>query len=582
MSNPARYVLFLGYLAALPFPTAQSELPTFVAAADPISAACLKPMKGDFAQPDRAGLQAEEVSIANGAGHELRAWFFPAPDAKQSILFCMGNSGNISLMLPYAKILRDAGYEVLLFDYQGFGESEGFAAISSLLTDSLAAFDYLQTRTQRPPKDIGVFGVSLGSILALTVAAEKQAGAVAVEDAFIPDETIDRFSRRLTADSPFAKVALHGMKSLLLGRVDPLRNIARLKGPVFLMHGVRDKLLPPSGTVRIANKATTPRRVWLMPDTGHAPESLETNDREYAAQLSSFFHAAFANTLDEPLVQWRWQLGDSDPDWPLESPGEVTITVTEIDRPQPLMLMITDSKDASRTFSRPTVPHWATAQTTIPMNIPVPPFEIFAVRYHHVMKDETSWKPDLSDFSLSLVDYHNQASQILGDTRRADLLTRSNGYGFTENPRLIPQFPTAAAINLLKHRNGIENAPPRIQARYARLLARLHCWPQNRLGNSPPKDLSIFGENMLEFLPTDPDTYYELQNAGILLGFRDTMVGDSLFRLAKKRLIAGQPEAAQELLRKHVSVLPAQAPTNLTEERIRSINTLEDLIGPAR
>jgi hypothetical protein len=85
---------------------------------------------------------------------------------------------------------------------------------------------------------------------------------------------------------------------------------------------------------------------------------------------------------------------------------------------------------------------------------------------------------------------------------------------------------------------------------------------------------------MLTCLPAEPDDYYELQNAGMQLAFRDTIVGDSLFRLAKLRLQDEQPEQAQQLLRKHVSVLPDNVPTNLTEERIRSIRTLSDLVTP--
>jgi hypothetical protein len=120
----------------------------------------------------------------------------------------------------------------------------------------------------------------------------------------------------------------------------------------------------------------------------------------------------------------------------------------------------------------------------------------------------------------------------------------------------------------------------RIQARYARLLARLHCWPEHRLGKSPPANLSVFAEAMLEFLPKQPDEYYEWQNAGLQLSFRDTVVGDSLFRLAKERLQNNQPEQARDLLRTHVSILPPSVSTNLTEERIQAINTVADLTQP--
>ncbi|MEO2019768.1 MAG: hypothetical protein ABGZ53_36005, partial [Fuerstiella sp.] len=114
MSPPTLRNLFVVYsvLAWLPVDAA-AEIPKFVATADPISQVCLRPMKGDFRRPEQVGLPASEVTFANAGGQQLRAWFFPGQDAQQSILFCMGNTGNISLMLPYAKILQQGGYDVL-------------------------------------------------------------------------------------------------------------------------------------------------------------------------------------------------------------------------------------------------------------------------------------------------------------------------------------------------------------------------------------------------------------------------------------------------------------------------------------
>ncbi|MDG1898165.1 MAG: alpha/beta hydrolase [Fuerstiella sp.] len=299
-SPQTRRTLFMVFLVltCLSVADVSAETPKAVTTADPISQACLRPMKGDFRRPDEVGLTASEVHFANAGGHRLRAWFFPVKNARQSVLFCMGNTGNISLMLPYAKILQQGGFDVLLFDYQGFGESEGVPSVGALLGDCLVAFDFLQTHTQRAPEDIGVFGVSLGSFLALTVAAEKNVGAVAVEDAFIPDETLDRFSAHVTGDSAVAQMTLQGIKFFLLKRVDPLHNVTRLQCPVFFLHGERDRLLRPSGTLRIAANATVPKRIWLIPNTGHAPQSLETNDREYAGQLTTFFPRPL-------LVLWR-------------------------------------------------------------------------------------------------------------------------------------------------------------------------------------------------------------------------------------------------------------------------------------
>jgi len=547
----------------------RGETPKFTATGDPISNVCLRPMKGDYAQPEQADLSAHRVTFTNAAGHKLRGWHIPVEGSTQSILFCMGNTGNISLMLPYAKILQQAGYDVMLFDYQGYGESEGVAGVSSLLTDSLAAFDFLKEHTGRTANDIGVFGVSLGSILAITVAAEKQAGAAAVEDAFIPNEMLDRFSRRITGDNVLTQMTLQGMKTLLLGRVDPLRNVAKLKCPVFFLHGERDRLLPPSGTWRIAAEATTPKRVWLIPKTGHAPESLETNDQEYAQQLATFFQDAFAGTVNEPQIQLK-PIAPSDGD--SGDAAQVTVTANGKREKRPMMLAVVDER-GRRYFQN----FWLSDTATITVETRFAPLTAFAIRYHYVTATGDSWEPELSPYSRALARYHQHASGVLNGSLAADYLTRSNGLGFSNFRRLIPRFPSVDAAAIMRELEALDMAPDRIKARYARLLARLHCWPAHRMGDSPPEDPAAFGEAMLKCLPADPDTYYELQNGGMQLSFRDTIVGDSLFRLAKLRLKDGKPEEARELLRQHVAVLPEGFPTNLTEERIQSVSKLSDL-----
>ena len=134
----------------------------------------------------------------------------------------------------------------------------------------------------------------MGSVLAITLAAEKQAGPVAVEDVFIPNEQIDKLAKRyLRKDDTMAQFAMATLKTLFLNRVDPIQNVKKLNGPLFLLHGVNDWLLPPSGTIKVArvsqSVAGRETRVWLMDECGHAPESLEVNDDEYVKQLQTFF-----------------------------------------------------------------------------------------------------------------------------------------------------------------------------------------------------------------------------------------------------------------------------------------------------
>ena len=107
---------------------------------DPISRNFMAPFMDDFVRPEAVGLKYEEVYFPNTMKETLRGWYIFAEGADKSangadktVLFCMGNTGNISGMLLYAKLLAEGGVNVMLFDYQGFGGSTGIATAMSLL-----------------------------------------------------------------------------------------------------------------------------------------------------------------------------------------------------------------------------------------------------------------------------------------------------------------------------------------------------------------------------------------------------------------------------------------------------------------
>lgn len=552
------------------------EIDRYAPTSDPISKASLHPWKGDFRTPDQVGLPADEVYFTNAAGQRLRGWLFTADDSQQTILFCMGNSGNISLMLPYAKILQDAGFEVLLFDYQGFGESEGIASISSLLGDCTAAFEFLVDSRQRKPHEIGIFGVSLGSVLAITLAAEKQAGPVAVEDVFIPNEQIDKLAKRyVRQDDSMAQFAMATMKTLFLRRVDPVSNVKKINGPLFLLHGVNDWLLPPSGTMKIAKirqeVVDQQTRVWLMDKCGHAPESLEVNDDEYVRQLQTFFTGAFQDQLQEPEAKItstrkegrRWVVRASIDCGRLQTAA------------QPLQLAFTDEQ-GQRYFHKGLF----SGQQQIEISTYFPPTHLSAVKFHNVETDEDSWQPRLSKFSDALNVYRRLAAQIFLGYRNSEAFVAKGGEFFYTHWPSIRRLTPAVVNTVFQTLPKPEDLPDRIKTRYALLLARLDRWPEKRGSAGPPTRFGVasWAELMLRYLPDDPDSYYEIGNARFQLTLRDAVIADALFQLAKQRLATGRIAAARQLLIKHLAVLPASVPTSLTRERIESIKDLDDLV----
>ena len=550
--------------------------------ADPISAASLFPWGADFRTPDEVGLKFEPVSFQNSQGTKLRAWYFPAAHSNKCILLCMGNSGNISLMLPYARFLQDAGFNALLFDYSGFGKSEGIASIVTLLNDTSAALEYLLTQRRLNTGDIGVLGISLGTIPALTIAADHPVGAVALEDVFVPESEIKRWLPRRQNLSTVEQFALRSIEALILPKVNPQRNAARLNCPLFLLHGVNDHLLTPRGTLEVAENAGGPKRIWLMRDTGHAPHSLEVNDREYAAQLTCFFRDAFAGDLKQPEVPFQTQSVDGL--YEITASLQHTAAVNpnpegaiSLPDAEPLEIAFAD-RTGRYHFEQRMLRQGDSFSTTLNFR----PTDVFAVKMHHtVAVDNDRWQTKKSDYSEALASFNECLQQVFQNERNSRIFVEDRGHYFYDQrfQKLLPQLSKEDVQSVLDQLQQPDEIPETLRPRYARLLARLQCWPDGKCTIAPDDRGLDCAELMLKYCPQNVITHYELGNARIELGFADSAVGDALYRLAKARLAAGRVEEARDLLRYHLQVLPNGVPTNLTEQRIQSIKSLNDLLS---
>lgn len=587
------FLLVLGVFNA-PTGSAQST--------DLISRGAVIPWKRDVATPDVISSHFEEIRFRNAQGHQLRAWYFPCPEASHTILVCSGNTGNISLSLPYAKLLLDAGFNVMLFDYQGFGGSEGIASVMSLCTDTEAAFRYLLNEKQLKPDDIGVFGISLGSILALMIANEQKAAAVAVEDVFIPEQMLDRFGVREDDPNVMKGMAIRIAKKLLLGQVDPVQNTKACECPVFLMHGLNDRLLPFYGTVQVSKVLNSNSRVWLMDRAGHAPETLEVNDREYAAQLTQFFHASMSNRLSslEPQLSSK-QFGFQKTVGSKVSPPVFETTVTLVEKPdqhserRPVQLTFVDSRARYRVV-RAMMAQGETRRWKLPFD----PVHCSAIEFLYVspgtvtsaadVRDIDSdniheWHPELSEFSGHRAELVQWTLEIFRTPPVAHYLMTNYGKNFLRASRYLKAYPELDVQRLMSFLKLDADRPPEICARYARLLARLYCWPLPKktartVQFSKDAERVSVAEAMLTLLPKNRDQYFELGNASFQYQFRDAVIADALFRLARIRLRDGQADMARQLLRLHVQLLPQKVATNFTEDRIASISTVIDLDGP--
>lgn len=564
---------------------------------DLISRGAVIPWKHDVAQPERVLADFEEVRFRNSLGHNLRGWYFPSPQASHTILVCSGNTGNMSLALPYAQLLLDGGFNVLLFDYQGFGGSEGLASVTSLGADTEAAFQYLVQHKQATPKQIGVFGISLGSILALMIAREQEAAAVVVEDVFIPEQILERFGIRDDDPNVMKGMAIRMAKQLLLGRVDPIQNVKNFNGPVFLMHGLDDRLLPAHGTVQVADALTASDRVWLIDRAGHAPETLEVNDQEYRGQINLFFQQAFAvqlRSLKPKMTIQPRSVGQAKTSKFVSTSVEVTLDgdAALTSGPRPVQLVFF-AHDVGRKVARVMMSVGERRRFRLPFR----PEHVSAIEFQYVTPlafdnkvsgwksdsiDDHEWEPELSTFSKHRAELTEWTQAIFRRSDVAAWLMKNYGMNYSRASRYLKAYRNTDAERLLAFLEDNTNCPPSINARYARLLARLYCWP---LPQGTPQTVQFKNdlqrvdvvEAMLPLIPDDKDNYFELGNASFQHRFTDAVIADALFRLARIRLRESKVKEARQLLRLHTQMLPNTLTTNLTESRIESISTVSDL-----
>ena len=504
---------------------------------DPISRNFMAPMLEDFVRPDEAGLKYEEVFFPNETNESLRGWFIPVVGANKTVLFCMGNTGNISGMLLYAKLLTDGGVNVMLFDYQGFGGSTGIATALSLLGDTLSAFDYLTSTRGIAAKDIGVFGVSLGSPLAIAVAAERNAGAVAVEDVLLPSAQIERM-KHLLPDDFATRMALGGLRTVVLPKVEPMTNAPRLKCPLFLLHGEHDWLLPTSGSVEVAGIAKVPTRIWIMQGAGHAPETLEVNELEYASQIQRFFHGALHGSMSEPAVRMTSRKN-----------GEQWTAVVTVDTDQTAAWQIAvGSADGKFRFAR----RHAEGKFRLDVQTPFEPFCVSTIAFENFeVQPDGTWTPELSDLSQSLAEFRSLQQGIARNCRWQPGVLTSNGRSFPIKCR-APQDWDWLQQQLVPS----ESIHAGVRPRYAREIAQFYC----RLSRIDQEACLPIVHSMLNYMPDDPEKYYQLDNAGFQLKLVDPAIAYCLTCLARKQFRDGQLNDASATLRRAVQVAHPKSP----------------------
>jgi fermentation-respiration switch protein FrsA (DUF1100 family) len=210
--------------------------------------------------PEQMGLAYEDVELVCEDGISLHGWFIPGQDHRPVILFFHGNAGNISHRLENLyQLHHQLGTPVLIINYRGYGPSEGSPDEQGLYLDAKAASAWLTERGYEPRWRI-YFGRSLGAAVALQLALEDKPGMLVMESPFTSIRAMGRHHYPL----------LHTTLGWLLdARFDNLTKISLIDTPLTIIHGRRDRIVPPSMAQELFEQAQDPKQIFWLEQAGH-------------------------------------------------------------------------------------------------------------------------------------------------------------------------------------------------------------------------------------------------------------------------------------------------------------------------
>ncbi|HEX7422065.1 MAG TPA: alpha/beta hydrolase [Thermoanaerobaculia bacterium] len=238
------------------------------------------PMKYPQGAWDTSSLpvKPEEQWITTPDGVRLNAWLFRARDANAPMLvYFHGNAGNIGERGPVASRLAAHGVSVLLFDWRGYGKSEGTPTEEALFIDSLAAYDYARAEARDHTEaghteaaNISVYGESLGGPYAAYAAKIRGANSVVIESSF---PSLSEIGDALYAPIPLGWTA---RKSLTTARW-----LNDAGAPVLVMHGKPDAVIPFAMGVSLYKQLRVPKEMLVSETAGHCEIANAEGERFY-------------------------------------------------------------------------------------------------------------------------------------------------------------------------------------------------------------------------------------------------------------------------------------------------------------
>ena len=234
--------------------------------------------------PRHVGLEFQDLFFTTADGVRLNGWFIQHREADLTLVWFHGNAGNIGHRVENIRLLHDKlRINIFIFDYRGYGRSEGHISEAGTYRDGVAALEFVGKQLGVKSENLILFGRSLGAAVAAEMASRFDSRALILETPFV--------SIREMAKSVFPLLPIG---SLLQTRYDNLEKIAKIKVPLLVLHGDRDEVIPYEHGRRVFNAAPEPKYFYTISGASHNDTYIVGGDA-YFQRLRSFIETVMTS-----------------------------------------------------------------------------------------------------------------------------------------------------------------------------------------------------------------------------------------------------------------------------------------------
>jgi len=277
----------------------------------------LKPEREYRLRPENYALIYKELNVITNDGLKIKTWFFPAQDSisddewkkawknpvrkeyklkytepRPTIIICNGDAGNMYFLIQYAKELVKYGYNVVTFDWRGFGESdnwktdEDYIVYPEYLSDYNAVLDQVLKQEEVDKKRIGLYGFSTGAYLSFAFFSQRIETKAYVGRALLTN--FESSVKLLKIKRPEKNIIIpENFPTELM----PEEIAKKIEKPCFLIVGELDDITPVSMSLQIFNLLKGEKQLWVVKGATHGgaecPDFINFN--KFMLQLKTFY-----------------------------------------------------------------------------------------------------------------------------------------------------------------------------------------------------------------------------------------------------------------------------------------------------